>query len=92
MSFLGVLHEKRQDDENLPKDKQYIQEISSHANGVHVIITMLPALAERIHSADSTQHDNTYKRVYGEWKEWEVVIWDKKLNSRTSSICKWFFE
>ena len=45
-----------------------------------MIITMLPSLAALIHTADSTLHDNTYKRVYGKWKEWEVVIWDKQLN------------
>ena len=45
-----------------------------------MIITMLPSLAALIHTADSTLHDNTYKQVYGKWKEWEVVIWDKRLN------------
>ena len=45
-----------------------------------MIITMLPSLADRIHTADASLHDNTYKRLFGEWKEWEVVIWDKRLN------------
>ena len=35
-----------------------------------MIITMIPYLAERIHTANATLHDNTYKRVYGVWKEW----------------------
>jgi hypothetical protein len=42
-----------------------------------MIITMLPYLANLIHGADASLHDNTYKRVCGHWKEWEVVIWDK---------------
>ena len=49
-----------------------------------MVITMLPALAERIHLANMTLHDNTYKHVFGDWKEWEVVIWDGRLNQRKS--------
>ena len=60
-------------------EKRYIHKVRSQ-DGVDMIITMLPSLAALIHTADSTLHDNTYKRVYGKWKEWEVVIWDKRLN------------
>jgi hypothetical protein len=52
--------------------------------GVDMIITMLPFLANGIHDADASLHDNTYKRVFGNWKEWEVVIWDKRLNTSKS--------
>jgi hypothetical protein len=51
-----------------------------------MIITMLPYLANLIHSADASLHDNTYKRVFGHWKEWEVVIWDKRLNTSMSNV------
>ena len=47
---------------------------------------MLPGLASRVHDADATLHDNTYKRVFGEWKEWEVVMWDKRLNQLSTQI------
>ncbi|PPQ70451.1 hypothetical protein CVT24_013272 [Panaeolus cyanescens] len=81
--FEGVLYTKRQDDEKKTKEQQYIHSISTH-DGVHIIITMVPYLASRIHDAYATQHDNTYKRCYGEWKEWEVVIWDRRLNMRVT--------
>ncbi|KAJ3491080.1 hypothetical protein NLJ89_g11374 [Agrocybe chaxingu] len=77
----GVLYKKREDDSKLPLAKRYIHEISSQ-DGTDLIITMLAGLVERVHDADATLHDNTYKRVHGDWKEWEVVIWDKKLNMR----------
>ena len=35
-----------------------------------------------LHSATFSVHDNTYKRVAGDWKEWESVIWDRELNQR----------
>lgn len=79
----GVFHQKQGDDGDLPAPKQYIQEILSK-DGVNMVITMLPGLASRVHDADATLHDNTYKRVFGEWKEWEVVMWDKRLNQ---SMC-----
>ncbi|KAJ6564996.1 hypothetical protein DFH09DRAFT_1363963 [Mycena vulgaris] len=45
---------------------------------------VLPFLAGRIHSAKASLHDNTYARVHGVWKEWEVVIWDDKLDFRAT--------
>ncbi|KAF9032434.1 hypothetical protein BJ165DRAFT_1568600 [Panaeolus papilionaceus] len=80
--FGGVAHIKSQDDSKLPKEQRYIHEMLSTHDGVQIVITMLSSLAARIHDADSTLHDTTYKRCYGEWKEWEVVIWDKRLNMR----------
>ena len=72
----GVLYHQKAGRENFPPEKQYIHEVQSR-DGVDMIITMLPFLANRIHDADAPLHDNTYKRVFGNWKEWEVVIWDK---------------
>jgi hypothetical protein len=80
----AVVYQKRLDDENQPPSKRYIHEISSK-DGVNMIITMLPGLAQRVHFANATLHDNTYKRVFGDWKEWEVVIWDQRLNMRSSN-------
>ncbi|KAF9044099.1 hypothetical protein BJ165DRAFT_1347476, partial [Panaeolus papilionaceus] len=80
--FGGVAHIKSQDDSKLPKEQRYIHEMLSTHDGVQIVITMLSSLAACIHDADSTLHDTTYTRCYGEWKEWEVVIWDKRLNMR----------
>ncbi|KAJ7034513.1 hypothetical protein C8F04DRAFT_1183059 [Mycena alexandri] len=45
---------------------------------------MLPYLANLIHRVKVSLHDNTYARIHGPWKEWEVVIWDDRLNFRCS--------
>lgn len=77
----GLLFKKRNDEAKLPANQRYIHEIVSR-DGVDMVVTMLPELASRVHQANATLHDNTYKRVFGDWKEWEVVIWDKKMNTR----------
>ncbi|KAF8186408.1 hypothetical protein BJ912DRAFT_819653, partial [Pholiota molesta] len=77
----GVVFQMRDDDLKLPESKRYIHEILTR-DGIDLVITMIPGLALRVHDAEYTLHDNTYKRVLGEWKEWEVVIWDGKLNIR----------
>ena len=77
----GALHFQRLNYQNLPAEARYIHEVSSR-EGVDLIITMLPFLAAHIHSARATLHDTTYKRVFGKWKEWEVVVWDSQLNMR----------
>ncbi|KAJ7510558.1 hypothetical protein B0H11DRAFT_2401870, partial [Mycena galericulata] len=79
----GVCFFQKKMAETLPADKRYIQHITSE-DGVEVILTMLPFLARRIHTAKASLHDNTYSRVHGAWKEWEVVIFDDKLNFRTT--------
>ncbi|KAJ7062396.1 hypothetical protein C8F01DRAFT_1252221 [Mycena amicta] len=48
-------------------------------------VCMLPYLARRLHSARYTLHDNTYARVHGIWKEWEVTTWDDRLNCRITA-------
>ena len=79
----GALHFQRLNYQNLPAEARYIHEVSSH-DRVDLIITMLPFLAAHIHSAYATLHDNTYKCVFRKWKEWEVVVWDSRLN-----MCTW---
>jgi len=78
----GALYFQQLNYQNLPPEARYIHEVSSR-DGVDLIITMLPFLAAHIHSARATLHDNTYKHVFGKWKEWEVVVWDSRLNMRT---------
>ncbi|KAJ6523691.1 hypothetical protein DFH09DRAFT_1329934 [Mycena vulgaris] len=68
---------------SLPHEKQYVWKVTSE-NGEEIVITMLPYLADRIHRAKASLHDNTYVRVHGTWKEWEVVIWDHKFDFRVT--------
>ncbi|KAG5634265.1 hypothetical protein H0H81_002602 [Sphagnurus paluster] len=60
---------------------QYIHKIVTKGD-IKIIFTALPGLATLIHHAKYTLQDNTYKRVSGEFNEWEVVIWDDKSNQR----------
>ncbi|KAF6754024.1 hypothetical protein DFP72DRAFT_1126840 [Ephemerocybe angulata] len=76
----GVMYELGKDAEKDMEDR-YLHKVVSEG-ALHIIVTMLPALANRIHDATATLHDNTYKRTHGEWKEWEVVIWDRSLSMR----------
>ncbi|KAI0309098.1 hypothetical protein OF83DRAFT_1273383 [Amylostereum chailletii] len=76
----GVFSRYR-DEQSIPASERYIQEIRMNSN-VDIIVTMLPALAECYHSARFSLHDDTYKRLHGNWKEWEVVIWHHRLNIR----------
>ncbi|KAJ7138641.1 hypothetical protein C8R46DRAFT_1321667, partial [Mycena filopes] len=76
----GVIHRQKQM-QTLPPGKQYIWSVTSEHNE-EMVITMLPYLANLIHSAKVSLHDNTYARVHGIWKEWEVVIWDTKFDMR----------
>ncbi|KAJ7615487.1 hypothetical protein FB45DRAFT_757736 [Roridomyces roridus] len=76
----GVMHRRLQM-LSLPHEKQYIWHVSS-GNNLDLVITMLPFLAGRIHVAKASLHDNTYARIHGAWKEWEVVVWDDRYNCR----------
>ncbi|KAJ7850344.1 hypothetical protein B0H13DRAFT_1905751 [Mycena leptocephala] len=80
---LGVCFLQKKMQETLPADKRHIQSLTSK-KGIEVILTMLPFLAGRLHAAKASLHDNTYARVHGQWKEWEVVIWDDKINFRVT--------
>ncbi|KAJ7891064.1 hypothetical protein B0H13DRAFT_2340715 [Mycena leptocephala] len=83
LGFEGVCFLQKKMQETLPADKRYIQSLTSE-NGIEVILTMLPFLAGRLHTAKASLHDNTYARVHGQWKEWEVVIWDDKVDFRVT--------
>ncbi|KAJ7660526.1 hypothetical protein B0H17DRAFT_1144960 [Mycena rosella] len=78
----GVLHWQKKM-QSLPHGKQYVWKVASE-NGEEIIITMLPYLPDRIHTAKASLHDNTYARVHGVWKEWEVVIWDHRVDFRVT--------
>ena len=71
----------KSDSTTLLPDKCYIHKVSS-CDRTDIVITMLPNLARLIHKAKASLHDNTYKQTHGNWKEWEVVIWNDRLNMR----------
>ena len=71
----------KRDREKLPPEQLYIHEVTSR-DGVELVVTMLPGLAEYLHSASATLHDNTYRRLHGNWKAWDVVLWAKRANMR----------
>ncbi|KAF8579591.1 hypothetical protein K439DRAFT_1620423 [Ramaria rubella] len=79
--ILGGVLARREEQKSLPTKKQYIHRISDVA-GIQIVVTMLPRLAAKMHIVRASLHDNTYKRTFGKWKEWEVVVWDDRLNMR----------
>ncbi|KAJ7187531.1 hypothetical protein B0H12DRAFT_1040311, partial [Mycena haematopus] len=76
----GVMHRQKQM-LKLAHERQYIWRVTSE-KGQDIVITMLPYLADRIHFAKASLHDNTYCRLHGLWKEWEIVVWDQGDNCR----------
>jgi hypothetical protein len=81
---------RQQMDLKVPENLRYIQKII-HEDGIDIVVTMLPGLAQRIHGVRTILMDNTYKRVHDQvkiekcelkFKEWEVVIFEPYLNSR----------
>ncbi|KAJ7288735.1 hypothetical protein C8J57DRAFT_1642908 [Mycena rebaudengoi] len=73
-------------------DVTYVWELKvTSENGQEIVITMLPYLAERIHHAKASLHDNTYTRVHGPWKEWEVPGLFETIAHITKSEVKFKF-
>jgi hypothetical protein len=81
---VGVMNASLQQAKPAPGelDDRYIQEVRT-IDGISIAVTLLRDLAEGIHSASFVECDDTYKRSHGKWKEWEVVIWLKRLDMRT---------
>lgn len=53
---------------------------------IKLAVTMNPALASLIHTAQYLVGDYTFKRVSGELDECEFVIWHAETNERKSTI------
>ena len=68
------------DDLDLAKGDRYIQSIVQTPAGGTIIFTFQPYLANLIHSALSFEVDMTFKCVYGDLNEWEIVIWYPAVN------------
>ncbi|KAF9052208.1 hypothetical protein BDZ89DRAFT_1153643 [Hymenopellis radicata] len=85
----AVLHLKMNDEKTLPLEDRYIHHVHTASLGNEstgdIVVTMLPGLAERVHRVRASLHDNTYKRLKdGQWKDWEVVWFDERLNMRVT--------
>ncbi|KAF9004431.1 hypothetical protein BDZ89DRAFT_1238367 [Hymenopellis radicata] len=82
----GIFARQSADIKDLSLEEQYIHEVRlSGGREGNVVVTIYQELVELIHSARSTFHDHTYKRVRDkDWKEWEVVLFNLRLNSRTT--------
>jgi len=68
----GVINQSRSDLQ-LSAEDQYIHEVRT-IDGINIVCTMLLYLANLVHATNALLADNTYKRVHGSWKEWEIVI------------------
>ncbi|KAF8518841.1 hypothetical protein BU17DRAFT_90642 [Hysterangium stoloniferum] len=79
----GVKHIYENIELKQPVQERYIQSMHSELcndgnDQIDIVVTMLPDLAELVHSVTSTQHDTTYKRIFGAFNEWEIayrLIW-----------------
>ncbi|KAF8508185.1 hypothetical protein BU17DRAFT_70896 [Hysterangium stoloniferum] len=85
----GVKHMYENIELKRPVQERYIQSMHSELcndgnDQIDVVVTMLPDLAELVHNVTSTQHDTTYKRVFGAFNEWEIVIWHPYLCRRVA--------
>jgi hypothetical protein len=68
-----------------PLNEQYIRLIRMDGDSVKVVVTMNAELAKLLHRARYIVVDFTFKRVFGEMNEWEVVIWDELMRERVYS-------
>jgi hypothetical protein len=58
--------------------QRYMWSLQTH-DDLHILVTMLPALAKLIHKANEIVCDFTFKRVAGDINEWEVAIFPPSL-------------
>lgn len=78
-------------DEDLKKldpAQRYIHSIKTTPTGAKLIFTADTFLLGLIHHAVSIQVDTTFKRAIGELKEWEVVMWERRVKRSKSSVSR----
>ena len=68
----GVNKAYHDDQEEQPENRYYWT--LNMVGSLHILVTMIPALAQHIHKAREIVCDFTFKRVTGNINEWEVVI------------------
>ncbi|KAF8520178.1 hypothetical protein BU17DRAFT_89177 [Hysterangium stoloniferum] len=80
----GVKHIYENIELKWPVQERNIQSMHSELcndgnDQIDIVVTMLPDLAELVHNVTSTQHDTTYKCIFGAFNEWQIVIWHPYL-------------
>ncbi|KAG6848485.1 hypothetical protein H0H93_016592 [Arthromyces matolae] len=70
-------------DQQLSENKRYLWHILMTGK-LKLVVTMNPALARLVHSAQFLQCDYTFKRVHGEFDELEFVIWHRATTERVT--------
>ena len=80
-----------QDLKKLEPEGQYIHSIKTTPTGAKLIFTADVFLLSLIHHAVSIQVDTTFKRAIGELKEWEVVMWERRVKRSEFSSSNSFF-
>jgi hypothetical protein len=85
--LIGVLHMMEEDRKKLPINSRYIHKKSDSDTGGTSILSAVPFLLSRIHAALNMQVDTTFKRVAGNFNEWELVIWDSEVHR---GVIFWF--
>ena len=75
-----------QDLKKLEPEGRYIHSIKTTPTGAKLIFTADAFLLGLIHHAVSIQVDTTFKRAIGELKEWEVVMWERRVKRSEFSL------
>ncbi|GJE97916.1 hypothetical protein PsYK624_141380 [Phanerochaete sordida] len=81
MDWKGVMHEHVVEEPKRDPEDRYIHSVTTKGD-IKIIVTMLPALIRWIHKASWIAIDYTFKRVRGEFNEWDVVTFDDGLKKR----------
>lgn len=79
-----------QDLKKLEREGRYIHSIKTTPTGAKLIFTADTFLLGLIHHAISIQVDTTFKRAIGELKEWEVVMWERRVKHSEFSLSNLF--
>ncbi|KAJ7635373.1 hypothetical protein FB45DRAFT_1026254 [Roridomyces roridus] len=81
--FAGVQHYIRAIEQARPTSERYIHAAISKGD-FNVVVTLHPQLAKFIHGVLALVIDFTFKRIEGDFDEWEVVGFSDRLESRLS--------
>ncbi|KAJ3839444.1 hypothetical protein F5878DRAFT_724507 [Lentinula raphanica] len=74
-----------------PMSERYIHKIVTSNTGGRIIFTLVPGLIKLIHEVKQIQGDGTFKRVEGEFDEYEITIWHE-ATARTLTIARIYFD
>jgi hypothetical protein len=75
---IGVIYLMNKD-LSKPIEERYIHGFATTIHGGRVLSTANPYLLMQIHHAKTLFVDTTFKRTVGALKQWEIVVYDKKV-------------